>query len=212
MLSVLSDASWLCSYNKCHGNSKSGTPFHPVKQRIKEECGGVGPKRVVATLSAEAGGVIDATAPGQLPRDEKQVTNFRAKVSLDTRLSSLPGTSSRDVAADDLFIIIQKAFTEDPSRKFIRAVNAAPAPARVVSTDRQLLDLARFCTGPEFCPLTVDPTFCLGEFDVTLITYQHLLQSKRYKNPPVSVGPCCIHYKKSFSTYLFFAASVIGQC
>ena len=26
------------------------------------------------------------------------------------------------------------------------------------------------------------------------------------------VGPCCIHYKKSFSTYLFFASSVIGQC
>ena len=26
------------------------------------------------------------------------------------------------------------------------------------------------------------------------------------------VGPACIHYKKSFSTYLFFASTIIGQC
>jgi len=60
----------------------------------------------------------------------------------------------------------------------------------------------------------VDPTFCLGDFDVTLITYRHLfLQSKRFKTPPVFVGPACIHYRKTFSTYLFFFAStIIGQC
>lgn len=109
---------------------------------------------------------------------------------------------------------MQKAYTEDPSRRFVLAVNAAPEPAVICATDQQLLDLARLCTTAfEFCPLTVDPTFCLGEFDVTLITYRHLfLQSKRYKNPPVFVGPCCIHYKKSFATYLFFASSIVGQC
>ena len=26
------------------------------------------------------------------------------------------------------------------------------------------------------------------------------------------IGPCCIHYKKSFATYLFFASTIIGQC
>ena len=202
---------------KSHGNSKKGTPYHPTwastKQQIKEKCGSGGPKCVVASLSAAAGGVLEATAPRQLPWGEKQIVNFKAKCSFDSRLSSFPGTS-RDAAADDLFLIMQKAFTEDPSRKFVRAVNAAPEPAVVVTTDRQLQDLARFCTAAfEFSPLTVDPTFCLGEFDVTLITYRHLfLQSKRYKSPPVFVGPGCIHYKKSFATYLFFASSVIGQC
>ena len=121
---------------------------------------------------------------------------------------------SRDAAADDLFVIMQKALTEDPSKKFIRAINAAPEPAIVVATDRQLHNLSRFCTESfEFSPLTVDPTFSLGDFDVTLITYRHLfLQSKRYKNSPVFIGPCCIHYKKTFSTYLFFASSIVGQC
>lgn len=93
---------------------------------------------------------------------------------LDSRLSAFPGTS-RDAAADELFLVMQKAYTEDPSQKFVRAVNAAPEPAVVCATDRQLCDLTRFCTTAfEFCPLTVDPTFSLGEFDVTLITYRHL--------------------------------------
>lgn len=111
-------------------------------------------------------------------------------------------------------MIMQKTFTEDPTKKFVRAVSAAPEPAVVVCTDRQLQDLAQFCTKTfEFSPHTVDPTFNLGDFDVTIITYRHLLlHSKRYKSPPVFVGPCCIHYKKTFSTYLFFASTVTGQC
>lgn len=115
---------------KSHRNSKHGTPFHPTwpstKQRIKDECGKQGPKHVIASLSAEAGGVLEAAAPGQLPRNEKQVSYFKSRASEDARLSSLPCTS-RDAAADDLFIVMQKAYTEDPSRKFVRAVNAAPA-------------------------------------------------------------------------------------
>ena len=173
---------------KSHGNSKTHTPYHPTwsstKNKIKQ-CSTHGPKHVVASVSAAAGGVLAASAPGQLPRGEKQVINFKSKMALDSRLSSLPG-ASRDAAADELFIVMQKAYTEDPSHKFVRAVNAAPEPAVVCATNKQLLDLSRFCTAAfEFCPLTVDPTFCLGEFDVTSITYRHLfLQSKRYKSPP----------------------------
>lgn len=35
---------------------------------------------------------------------------------------------SHDAAADNLFVVMQQAFTEDPSKKFVRAVNAAPEP------------------------------------------------------------------------------------
>lgn len=202
---------------KSHGNSKKGTPFHPMwsstKQEIEDKCITAGPKHVVSRVSNSAGGVLKAITPGQLPRDEKQVSNFRSRALTSARLSLVPGVH-RDAAADDLFVVMQKAFTEDPYRKFIRAVNAAPEPAVVVATNQQLQDLARFCTSPfEFSVLTVDPTFSLGEFDVTLITFQHLLlQSKRFKQPPVLAGPVCIHFKKTFSMYLFFASTVIGQC
>lgn len=147
-----------------------------------------------------------------MPRDEKQVTNFKAREGIASRLCA--SNVGKDAVADDLFLLMQKAYSEDPSKRFVRSVNAAPEPAIVVSTDRRLQDLSKFCCNSfEFCPLTVDPTFCLGSFDVTLITYRHLLlQSKRYRNPPVFIGPCCIHYKKSFATYMFFASTIIGQC
>lgn len=38
---------------------------------------------------------------------------------------------SRDAAADNLFVVMQQAFTEDPSKKFVQAVNAIPVPAVV---------------------------------------------------------------------------------
>lgn len=54
-------------------------------------------------------------------------------------------------------------------------------------------------------------TFSLGDFDVTPTTYHHLLlECSRSKKPPVMIGPTLIHYKKTFQTYLFFAASMIG--
>ena len=68
------------------------------------------------------------------------------------------------------------------------------------------------CTVPgNFSILTVDPTFCLGDFDVTLITYRHrMLTSKQGNQHPAIIGPVMIHYKKTFSTYLFFASSLHG--
>lgn len=193
---------------KTHGNSKSDVPFHPTwastKQCIKNECLIQGPDSTVSTVSVSAGGIVGASAPGMLPRDAKQVSNFKNKLK----------QSASSAADDELFSVMQQAYSDDPSHKFIRAVNAAPEPAVIVATSSQLQDLARFCTSSfESSILTVDPTFCLGDFDVTLITTRHLfLQSKRFKQSPVLVGPACIHYKKSFSTYLFFASTLVGQC
>ena len=54
-------------------------------------------------------------------------------------------------------------------------------------------------------------TFCLGDFECTPITYQHLLLvSRRYGKPPIFIGPVLIHYRKNFSSFLFFASSLIG--
>ena len=82
---------------------------------------------------------------------------------------------------------MQRAHTEDPSSKFVRAIRTAPDPAIVVADDCQLNDMTRFCTSSsEFGILTVDPTFSLGEFDVTPVTYRHLLlEMKRHNKPPV---------------------------
>lgn len=62
---------------------KKCIPCHPTWSSTKKhECGTQGPKGVVS-VSAAAGGVLAATAPGQLIHGEKQVINFKSKMALD---------------------------------------------------------------------------------------------------------------------------------
>ena len=155
---------------------------------------------------------MEAKGPGQLPRNERQVTNIRKKERLkEYHQSDCAGSTS----ADDLFVVMEKAHTEDPSNQFIRAIRAAPDPAIVLANDYQIHDMVTFSTSSsEFCVLTIDPTFSLGEFHVqavTPITYRHLLlETKRTGTNPVFLGPTLIHYRKTFAVYLFFASTLIG--
>ena len=71
--------------------------------------------KAYSSLSADAGGVLKAAAPGQLPQNEKQVSYYKAKAS---KCGSLPGTS-QDAAADNLFVLMQKAYTDDAGSKFV---------------------------------------------------------------------------------------------
>lgn len=112
---------------------------------------------------------------------------------------------------DDLYIMMQQSKTGE---NYVRDIKASPDPAIIIANDRQLDDLVRFCcaraTGMESSILTVDPTFCLEDFECTPTTYRHmLLVSRRYETPPILVGPTMIHYKKNFSSFLFFTTSLL---
>ena len=188
-----------------HGNSKTKKPFFPTlpstKLEIESQSKSSGPKTTLSLVSEKLGGVVDADSPCELPRNERQVSYIKSK-----------STSSNLPLADQVFAIMQSAKQEDVIGKFVRETRPSPEPAFVLARDRQLDDLVRFCTGAdEFSILTVDPTFNLGDFDVTPTTYRHcLLESTRSGNPPVLIGPTMIHYRKTFHTYLFFASTLIG--
>ncbi len=171
---------------------------------IKDECLKAGPKQVLGDVSAKVGGLLHTVYPGQLPRSEKQITNIKKDKSKG-RCGSY---------CDELFMVMQKAHVDDQSSKFIQAIRTAPDPAIVLSNDCQTNDLIRFCTDPnKFCVLTVDPTFSLGEFDVTPVSYRHLLlETKRNKKHPTFLGPVLVHYRKTFGVYLFFASAIVGLC
>lgn len=47
--------------------------------RIKGDCAERCPKATVELLSSQVGGITGASAPGELPRDEKQVTNMKRR-------------------------------------------------------------------------------------------------------------------------------------
>ena len=186
-----------------HGNSKDKSPYYPTLPStchvIKSEATRCGPKQAVSRVTAQVGGVMSITSPGQLPRNERQMKYF-AKVS-----------KSNPNAVDELYSVMYEAKQQDSS--FIRDMKVLPEPAIILCSDYQLDDLIRFgCSDKEHCVVTVDPTFSLRSFEVTPITYRHLmLECRRSGKSPICLGPILIHYKKSFSTYLFFTSSLVGM-
>ena len=74
---------------------------------------------------------------------------------------------------------------------FIRSVEAGPEPMCFLATDQQLVDLERFCTTIPFTP-----TFNLGPFYVSPITYQNLVLETGKGNHPIFLGPILIHQTK----------------
>ena len=77
--------------------------------------------------------------------------------------------------------ITLSAKSKDANGNFVHNTRPCPEPAFIVARGRQLDDLVQFCTpGSSFSILTVDPTFNLGDFDFTPITYHCcLLKSVR---------------------------------
>ena len=115
-------------------------------------------------------------------------------------------------SCDELAVVMQKAYLEDSNQQFIREIRTLHEPGIIVAVDCQLDDIVRFCTNENiFGILTVDPTFNLGDFDVTVTTYRHLLlKCRRTQHHPSFIGPVMVHFKKSFSTYLFFSSTLVG--
>ena len=175
-----------------------------VMCKLKEESKKSTPKHVLQFVSNEAGGIISATSAGALPCNRQQVKDARRQSS-----------SKQDY--DPLYSVMYmcKQGEGKGGSAFIKMVNAAPYPMMVMAQDYSLDDLVRFCTSPRgFSILGVDPTFNLGEFDVTVTTYRHLLLQHHRDpegKPPVMFGPMFVHLRKNFSTYHFFASSLVGQ-
>ena len=164
-----------------------------------------GPKKVVSTVSSMVGGVLSASDACELPRNEQQVCDLKQRQKKVV-------TAGATASCDELAVVMHKAYLEDSNQQFIREVRTLREPGIIVALDRQLDDITRFCTNENnFGILTVDPTFNLGEFDVTVTTYRHLLlKCRRTQHHPAFIGPVMVHFKKSFSTYLFFSSTLVG--
>ena len=164
-----------------------------------------GPKKIVSAVSSMVGGVLSASDACELPRNEQQVSDLKQRKK---KVVVAGATAS----CDELAVVMQKAYREDSNQCFIQEVRTLREPGIIVAVDGQLDDIVRFCTNDKkFGILTVDPTFNLGDFDVTVTTYRHLLlECKRTKQHPAFIGPVMVHFKKSFSTYLFFSSTLIG--
>ena len=156
-------------------------------------------KRAIFSATQEKGGVVKSKAVGDLPRNRKQVYNIHSQAKPDNNDPLL-----------SVMAMCKESYGKD-SNPFVRLVTSAPEPMCVLCTNSQLFDLERFCTrNDNFSPLTVDPTFDLGDFSVTVTCYHHLLLESRQNSTksPVMLGPMLVHRRKLFSTYASSSVSL----
>ena len=73
----------------------------------------------------------------------------------------------------------------------------------VIASHDQFNDLTKFSTSEiDFCAVQIDPTFQLGPYECTPISYRNLmLKSKHTGKNPLQLGPVLIHYFKDHNTY-----------
>ena len=147
---------------------------------------------------------MHAKSQGELPRNHMQVSN--AKRNNFTSLSLCSNKSLRD----PLFVVMEQCKLQDD--KFVRTVTACPEPMCLLASDQQLDDLVCFCTDPkQFSVVSIDPTFSLGDFSVTCITYRNLLvKDTRTGQSPIMLGPVFVHQSKPYDFYTFFASALLG--
>ena len=109
--------------------------------------------------------------------------------------------------------MLECKLTQGNSDAFVRDVKAAPSPQSVLFFDWQLRDMERFLTNNrQFGVLTVDTTFNLGEFYVTIVTYPHLmLQDVNIGKHPTMVGPVLIHQQTDFPSFNYSATTLISH-
>ena len=178
-----------------HGNSKANSSLPYTRKRpsiimdIASKTNVKSTKRAVENYVSEHGG-----------RSNIELQNLPTLKSIyDKRMSQ--GT----VQSNSLSEVMEWA---TDNKEICRLIQTHPEPIIVIATDLQLNDLVRFGTGPYAKELSIDPTFNLGNFFVTPITYKNsfLETSKPYCQNIVGsfCGPVMIHFTKTKSTYMKF--------
>lgn len=198
-----------------HGNSRrKQLPFCRTMPStllsLKDKASAHPPKAAIDVVYTEKGGIMKAASVGQLPRNYQQVSNLRRDVAAKPNLPLCSAKGTRD----PLFMVMEQSKLCKSQEKFVRIVTASPEPMSVLATDQQLHDLVRFATNPsKHCIVSIDPTFSLGDFSVTCLSYRNLLVTDpRTGECPILLGPLLVHQRKLFETYHFFAASLVSLC
>ena len=86
---------------------------------LRKMCVSSGPKEVASNIEISVGGILEATYPGQLLRNEQQISNFKrhTPVSTGQKLSC-------QSKSNELYSIMLQAHLDEGSKNFIRDVKA----------------------------------------------------------------------------------------
>lgn len=126
-----------------HGNSKGKKPFRRCKpsvlKQLKESVDKRSPMHVLREVENLKGGVMNAQSGCDLPRNRKQVYNFKFAVKNQPHGTS---ASAKPVSRTDLLAQVMLMCKESSGlQAYVRSVEAAPEPMCILTTDQQLSDM-----------------------------------------------------------------------
>ena len=96
----------------------------------------------------------------ELPRGKQQIYNAKSRIS-------------SSASEDDVEELLKYAWDKD---EMILHHSDYPEDRWVLGTATMFSDLLKYTTSDLLCyPFCVDPTFKMGQFEVTAVVYKHLL-------------------------------------
>lgn len=178
-----------------HGNARDKqTSFHPIQKscldRINRSAEMPLCKSNQAYLQAMESSNDDVY--GSKPRSKKQVIDH----------FSYGSVAKQNNPADEISYLL--GFNEQLDRKFVLHHEDVPYDLWVLGTQRMCNDLQDL-TG--YLPVSADPTYGMGKFEVLIISYKHRFLETKSKNMSncwertTLLGPAAIQHDKSERTY-----------
>ena len=152
---------------------------------------------------------MNAQSAGVTPRNRKQAYTMKQQTAGCARQSS-----TNDVLGSLLAMANEERWC-DGQTTFIRTIQTHPNPLFIVlGSSTQFQNLKCYCPSELVSSiLTVDPTFNIGKYSVTPVTYQDLLLvSKRTGEHPICIGPILISQNLTKEVYTDFVYCIQKNC
>ena len=194
-----------------HGNAKhNGRAYvrtqHSTLEEIKENVSSMAPKAAVKQVYDNAGGVTNLSSLSEVPRNCRQAYNAK---SHNHSTSGIASNQQKDLVYD----LLEQHYGS--LKTFVRTVSFDDSVMCVLTTDQQLSDIERFCCNQGSTNSSVfgiDPTFNLGDFYVTVTTYENvMLKSRETGRHPVFIGPMFVHQRRTYETYFHFTSEILKR-
>ena len=185
-----------------HGNSKRDSPFIPISHSTKEEIAEMckenkKPKEIEYAILQSRGGITGTRSAAEICRNRQQISNTKYRLQVNDCV----------LACTDL-----AKLQEGTKTRMVRDVRCAPEFTVFLANDTQLNEIERFCTkNHNFRILTVDTTFNIGDYYVSITTHRHPMLLTKKEVEPVMIGPALIHQKKIFASYYKLPSSMVQE-
>ena len=186
-----------------HGNAtKSKKPYlktmSSTLDNLREAAKGKKPKAAYENVGKNIGQASSASA---LPKNYDQASYARRQAK--------QGFKAVGNSTDEMIRTIYRC--KKLGETFVREVQSAPEGIAVLSSKIQLIDVVRFCAIPtrkDATVLSVDVTFNLGNYYVTVTSFENPMLRNKHGLHPTHIGPFQIQHRKLLSSYKFFTSSL----